>query len=241
MGKKKNRQHNKQHIFTNPAPIVTQEYKQQPTPSHITVECHINNNPSPEKKWADIALHNRILIGLTFGTVLAGTAVTWIYGWQLNVMRQTLRTDQRPWIKVTADFAPIEPLKRVVVNVHTVNNGKTPAKTVEAHFIVQKIKNGFSPDFKYSVPHLRVRNGVFFPNVTHDAATYDLNAPPLTQQEFDDYLARKIYFVMYANVEYADFFHIKHWTHICIFQQPTSGDGGVTAYPCSQYNDVDDN
>jgi hypothetical protein len=239
--RKKQRQEAQQHSRT--AAIPTGE-NQEPAAKKQSESKRNNDSGSkePSMKTFFYLIANDPRFLLEFIVVLAGIAVAIIYGLQLQAMRQTMRIDQRPWIKVTANFDPIEPLKPVVVKGQFIDNGKTPAKAVESHLVVEKIANGTFPQFGYPEPHLRFRNSLLFPGDPHEfTVTYPVDENSvLSQKEFDDFNANKFFFVFYTRVEYTDFFNVKHWTQVCVFQGPKTG-GVITSYPCTAYRDVDSN
>jgi hypothetical protein len=109
MANNKHRKGNKNNPRHNPPPVVTQQQPAKPQPSHVTVECHVHNDPKPEKKWSDVALHNKILIVLTLATMIVGTAVTVIYGLQLAAMHEAIDNVQENFIKENAPVIWVQP------------------------------------------------------------------------------------------------------------------------------------
>src|SRR5262249_13116312 len=150
---------------------------------------------------------------------------------------QTVRVDQRPWIKVTEDFGPIQAFNNVTASLQFVNYGKTPAQAIEAMFAIEKVRNGENPLLKFPNPHLGMTSGIMFPN-TPETQTFSMLHPDstasnllyysLTQQDSQDYQDRKIFFVVFAEVKYLDFFRVEHVTRFCHYITPNKPGGGVT-------------
>jgi hypothetical protein len=63
----------------------------------------------------------------------------------------------------------------------------------------------------------------------------------LSQDELNDFIAGRIFFVAYVDVSYSDFFGTRHWTRFCNFLHPTGIVQTYTARNCTDYNDIDDN
>jgi hypothetical protein len=169
---------------------------------------------------------------------------------QWSAMRQTVRVDQRPWIKITETFEPIQAFNNVTVHLQFVNYGKTPAQTIEAKFAIKKVKNGETPLLEFPHPHLGMTGGIIFPNTPNtqtfsmlhpDSTVSNLMFYSLTQQDFLDYQEQKAFFIVFAEAKYLDFFHIEHVTRFCDYITSNKPGGFVTAMPCTDYNGVDNN
>jgi hypothetical protein len=199
--------------------------------------------------WNACSLTDRIIA--IFTGVLACAAIYQfvIMGNQLDTMRK----DQRPWVKVSFTPAPIQPLTPIGGTVHLVNNGKTPARgTVRGDFAVETVKNGEQPKLNYPAPHTKFTTGLITPNdiptdVPVERARSGANkapeADPLIASEFDDFNQVKIFFVVYGTVYYADFFGTQHWTKFCTVILPPNPPPGstMTGQSCTNYGDVDSN
>ena len=172
---------------------------------------------------------------------------------QLDVMRK----DQRPWIKLTFDNLITTVGSPVGGNLHTVDNGKTPAKNIEGKFAIEKVKNGEQPRLDYGHAWTKFTVGSIFPNdpqaqaVNMQQIVFTPSGPSyqavvLSQPDFDDFIQGRIFFVAYGRVSYSDFFRVQHWTTYCIFFPAPESPAVVapkqyTARDCTDYNNVDDN
>jgi hypothetical protein len=169
----------------------------------------------------------------------------------LNSQLDTMRKDQRPWIKITLTADKPTTLAPLGGTIHLVNNGKTPAKgIIHGDFVVEIIKNGDQPRLDYPWPHIRFTMGMIVPSDTpSDIVVYRLRAANntsgvepdnLTVAEFNDFIALKTFVVIYGTVHYADFFGTEHWTKFCAPLIPEHTAGDFSYKPCSDYGDVDD-
>lgn len=172
-----------------------------------------------------------------------------ITGSQLDTMRK----DQRPWIKVSFTSHQTQALAPVGGTVHLVNNGKTPARgVVHGDFVVETVKNGEQPRLDYPLPYIRFTTGMITPNDTPADIFVERersgakNAPeidPLMASEFEEFKQVKIFFVVYGTVHYADFFGTDHWTKFCSVILPPNPppDSTMSGQACTNYGDVDSN
>lgn len=85
--------------------------------------------------------------------VVGGLSVLGVYILQWRVMERSLRVDQRPWIRITADIEPLHVGAPVIAHVHLTNVGKSPASLVAAQAALEMVKNGKEPEIDYSVRH----------------------------------------------------------------------------------------
>jgi hypothetical protein len=176
-----------------------------------------------------------------------------VMGGQLDVMRK----DQRPWIKLAFNTLTLKVGSPIGGNLHTTNNGKTPAKKFEGKFAIEKVKNGEQPRLDYGTSWVKFTGGAVFPNDPQVQAvnmTQTVNHPSgpayeavtLNQVDWDDYTRGNIFFVAYGSISYSDFFRVQHWTKYCTFVGAPESPATVspkqfTAQNCTDYNDVDDN
>jgi hypothetical protein len=207
------------------------------------------NNKKPTwwkrfKEWTkkDKTFTDWCIAAFTF--VLAVTAI-----YQFGVMGgqlDTMRKDQRPWVGLTFTIALNnnalqvgEPIKAVA---HVVNDGKTPARSVTGHIVIEMVKNGEEPRLNYDLRHSRFTTGALFPNQSEEYRAV-ASVPPVTQAESDDFDQRKSFVVVYGIVSYRDFFGKWHWTKMCnlFTTKPPNAIGGVTAILCADYGDIDGN
>ena len=200
--------------------------------------------------WGQCSLTDRIIAIFTVVLAVAAIYQFIIMGSQLDTMRK----DQRPWIKLSFTSSPTGASVPIGGIVEIVNNGKTPARgKVTADFVVEKIKNGDEPTFDYPQPHAVVIMGMIPPNdkpqsiyierkqLAADGKTVE--SDPLTPDEFRDFTDVKIFFIAYGTIHYSDFFGRDHWTTFCNWMTPPTPPSGtsVSASRCSKYADVDQN
>jgi hypothetical protein len=167
----------------------------------------------------------------------------------MNDQLNTMRKDQRPWIKVAFDPAPIQALEPMGGTVHVVNNGKTPARSVSIEVLFEKVKNGEQPKLDYPKPYMKLDEGTLFPNDPQNAwvqrvrsaANKSVEADPLTQSEVEDFTKLSVFFVIYGTAHYSDFFGVDHWTKFCQPIVTANTSGTATFKPCTDYGDVDSN
>ncbi len=210
-------------------------------------------NPAIRERFYDLARRSTLtdwIIAL-FTIVLAGAAT-----YQFVIMNgqlDTMRKDQRPWIKVSFTSPPLQALAPIGGKLHLTNNGKTPARgIVRGDFVVETVKNGEQPKLDYPRPHTVFTTGMIMPSETsqdipvqrvRSAASNGVENDPMMASEFDDFNRVKIFFVVYGTVHYADFFGADHWTKFCTVVLPSNPPPNTTmsGKPCTDYADVDSN
>jgi hypothetical protein len=214
-------------------------------------ESNNNDNPSRWKQFRDWAKQNSSFTDwciALFTFVLAGAAIYQfvIMGGQLDEMRK----GERPWISISFNNGTLKTNAPISSTLSIVNKGKTPARTITADVAIDAVKNGEEPKLNYPLPHTRFTTGLIFPG---DPYTIQINklrtsnngGPPeadlLTQPAFDDFQNGRLFFVLYANVSYKDFFGIEHWTRICAAWVQSRVPGSFTGQKCTNYGDVDSN
>jgi hypothetical protein len=169
----------------------------------------------------------------------------------MNGQLDTMRKDQRPWIKIAFVQDKLTALAPLGGTIRLVNNGKTPAKgIIRGDFAVEIVQNGDQPKLDYPWPHTRFTTGMIMPNdAPNDLAVYRVRAEHnasgwvpdnLTLTEFNDFTAFKTFIVVYGTVHYSDFFGTDHWTKFCTPLVPERATGNFTFQPCSDYGNVDD-
>jgi hypothetical protein len=216
-----------------------------------TAKSTKNKNPSRWQRFKEYVRSSSsftdwCIAAFTFVLAAASIYQFIIMGGQLDTMRK----DQRPWIRVVFSAAPMQALAPIGGTVQLVNNGKTPARgKIRGDFVVAKIKNGEQPGFDYPQPHVIAKMGMISPGDTPQNVTIerkqlaangtDIESYPLTAPEFEDVKQLKIFFIVYGTVHYADFFGTDHWTRFCQYMVPANVSGSVTAEPCAEYSDVD--
>jgi hypothetical protein len=147
-----------------------------------------------------------------------------------------LKKDQRPWISVLSQTKLPDKGNNLAVSFFFVTTGKSPAKSVQATFYVEGVKNGESPQLLATNQAGSFTTGILFPNTAPQIApiSYDLLGSQL-----EDFKEGRIFLTIYGHVSYTDIFHTQHWTNFCGFG--AGKEGGYTAQKCTAYNDTDDN
>jgi hypothetical protein len=179
---------------------------------------------------------NCVIAAFTFVLSLAAIYQFVIMDSQLKTMRK----DQRPWIKATAEIDDFVPLADIHGKLHLVTNGKTPALRVRGDLVIEKVANGDQPKFDYPDPHPAFVQGAIFPGDPVDVKI-PFPSSKLTADEIADYHNLKIFFVVYGVVHYSDYFGVNHWTKFCAYIFPSDASGELTAMTCANYGDVDGN
>jgi hypothetical protein len=167
----------------------------------------------------------------------------------LNRQLDTMRKDQRPWLKLDFSLNNLAVGQPITATMHIVNNGKTPARVVRGDMAIERVKNGELARLNYPLPHSGFTTGLVFPNVPVDApitmvrnsATGTPENDLLMQSELDDFQHLRIFFVVYATVYYKDFFRVDHWTKMCAVETPINVPGTFTGQNCTNYGDIDAN
>jgi hypothetical protein len=166
----------------------------------------------------------------------------------------TMRKDQRPWMKISFTMDPLQALGPVRGVLSWVNIGKTPARNIRGDFAIETVRNGEQPKLRSEGFHLTFATGMIMPNDTPGAyaiqrarpvgnAPGESEADVLSAPELQDFNELKIFFVVYGIIHYADFFAIEHWTKFCeVMYTPNPPPGTTfTGHPCAVYADVDSN
>ncbi len=186
-----------------------------------------------EKRVWGMTIFERIMASLTVCAVLIAFFTAVFIKNQLDDMRK----DQRPWVRAHMDFAPVQVQNPIISGtMHILNSGKTPAKSVNGSFFVEKVINGNEPTFADTKPFAKMTSGAKFPNIPADS---QLTVHLLTPPELGDLNEGKTFFVIYGTVTYTDFFRTEHWTKFCVTW--IMAPGNYTSKKCAEYNDVDDN
>jgi hypothetical protein len=168
----------------------------------------------------------------------------------LNSQLDTIRKDQRPWLKLDFTFNNLVVGEPITATLHMVNNGKTPARVVWGDMAIERVKNGELARLNYPLPHSRFTTGLLFPNappsdalvtMMRNSATNTPENEPFMQSELEDFQHLRIFFVVYATVHYKDFFGVDHWTKMCVAEVSANAPGTFTGQNCTNYADIDAN
>jgi hypothetical protein len=174
-----------------------------------------------------------------------------VMGGQLDTMRK----DQRPWLKVvsTADYTKIVENATVMGTTQVFNFGKTPAKNVFVEIAVERLQKDESPKLADDVLAMTAKEGVIFPNATDrdpipfgivKDATQRSDFEPISKDDARKFAAGELFYVIYGRAVYTDFFKTQHWTQFCRWlatpPPPQEQTRTFTAARCIKYNDLDD-
>lgn len=233
---------------------ATVESTQKKEPPKTTKnEATSKLNPSEKRRWG-LTRFEWIMAVLT----LAGVTVAIFTGLIFKDQLHEMRTDQRAWMHITTTGVQYETDKstgKVAVSfpIAIVNTGKTPATNIATVVVVEKDINGSWPDFIYEGrPASHETTGSAFPNVNESPFRAQLlqgipnstGVEPrlLSPSEYQDIVDGNAYIVIYAMTTYTDVFGTQHWTRFCNFATaPTTKSFNLTAKPCTDYNNVDNN
>lgn len=170
----------------------------------------------------------------------------------VKAIQRQMRVDQRPWIKLSANFATFAVKVGDTIKASTSfqETGKTAAMEIMAEWVIDLVDDGTTLKFPFKVPRAFYTTGVLYPSdpqVTQDVfwLTYDPKDKTKTiirtftvddVKKLNDGAA---FIIVYGRVRYVDGFHIHHWTHYCswTFSKP----GSYHASQCPAYNRVDKN
>jgi hypothetical protein len=167
--------------------------------------------------------------------------------WILHNQLRSARIEHRAWINITGKFDKIVEGQPLAIRFNLVNSGKTWAKKVGVRVVVEKVKSGESPSFKYSQLHVASFLGILVPNEPRPLTgvwlgrekSSLLNPPILTKADIDEINSGTIYIAMFGIITYSDVYDVPHWTRFCGWHSPVSGE--YSARNCTSYNDMDNN
>jgi hypothetical protein len=123
------------------------------------------------------------------------------------------------------------------------NVGKSAALDVGIKAEVQMLKAGIEPNFAYSKPPRNwQRAGMVYPNdppvaFPFSAFDKDGSAHIISDSEWNDFKAGKIYVSSYGEVTYKDIFGKAHWTHFC--SHADQGQRHDQFEKCAEYSKTD--
>jgi hypothetical protein len=223
-----------------------------------------NNESTTVKLEQDIRSGERWLIGVTAFGIIVNFFIGLIYLGQLKQMRKatqaatnasetgvkqldSMRKDERPWIKVTThSIVPAKPGGRVPVDktapINTpfeyINIGKLPAKNVDVEIFIEVVKNGEEPLLNKGNFLEGSTVGIIFPN---DPQNTSPGRPYiLAEGAWEDFAAGRSFLVVYGQATYKDVFSTSHWTNFCGYAAART-DIPFSARKCTDYNSTDDN
>jgi hypothetical protein len=207
--------------------------EKNPHSSHSNPECKYQPSPEPKRVWG-MTIFERIMAALTLVAVLVAACTVLAISNQSDVMKR----DQRPWVRAWFDAPPFQFSNPVIsITIHAMDYGKTPAKSLNGVFFIERVENGAEPSLPGDKPFATAAEGTQFPNIPADSTLQ--HAHSLSKTELDDLSAKKIFFVIYGTFTYTDFFNTKHWTRFC--QPWILVQGDYSFKKCTEYSDVDNN
>lgn len=224
-------------------------------PPQLAKEHTTGKQESREQKkfWIEVA---------TLVVVAAYTSITF---WQACSTSQAVSDssehfvlDERPWITITYDTAPIGINSPVVSRFHIVNTGKTAAKNLSVDANIEIVSAKEAPTFNKRGVNVVVQN-IMLPNSPSDAnigrrqRTDSRRDEPvvLSEAEYNSLRQGDSYMATYADVTYSDLFGISHWQRFCGWNAYFAGQASAQGVPmldkyfnsftCVSYNDADNN
>jgi hypothetical protein len=190
---------------------------------------------------------------------LAGIVIASLTGLIFYEQLHEMRTDQRAWINLTVGAAKVTKDSAgnasITVPITISNTGKSPAKKVLAEVVVEKVRNGDSPEFIYENRSRTYSvSGTLVPNATEEMdasllkgklhGTGEADSEPvfLTPFQYQDLTDGTSFLAVYARTSYVDVFDIPHSLRSCFFSKVSAPQPALTsAKACTLYNDVDNN
>ena len=116
--------------------------EQEQVPSKVVAEAELPKGVEVRKGEPDATQEKKYQRGslLVQGlALLAAVVVAVIYFSQLQVMQETMRVDQRPWVKLSVDGEPPRVGDIPSATVHITDFGKTPARNVFGSFVIKRV------------------------------------------------------------------------------------------------------
>lgn len=148
--------------------------------------------------WVKVGTISSIVLSV-FSVVTSGIALSVLYN-QLYVMR----IEQRAWIKIEHKGTQMEENKPLIAELIIKNIGKTPAKRIDASFMIRTVKKADVPDLKLSGTAFGAFSGLVNPDgvipvpVTMLKGEEDmLNPPVLTKEDFVKFKSGETYVVRF--------------------------------------------
>lgn len=169
----------------------------------------------------------------------------------VNAIKQQMRQDQRAWMSVAVTGAPVPGAKQGTITFKIAENrpieiplqlmdiGKTSARSVEAVFFVEVVKNGQLPrlDSPRKMAESGFSSGILYPNIPYESSAF--RGRPIDRAEQEDLIAGRAYIAVHGRVDFRDVFKVRHWTKFCLWVPLANAQ--YTSRECAQYNNVDNN
>ncbi len=204
-----------------------------------TTETREKEHHNRSVRWVIIGTLSSILISLaSVGTAIIALRIS---SHQLN----TMRLEQRAWVKVEHKLQPTAENKPLVADIVIKNTGKTPAKHIAANFRVQIVRKTDSPEMESGFNFHHV-SGILHPdtsltnNVPMMRETQSITNPTLlTKADLAKVESGEAYIAVFGRVTYSDVYGVSHWVNFCDwgYFKP----GPYNALACVGFNDVDNN
>ena len=209
----------------------------------------VSNNKgheNPDIRWID---RPRTMNILTLLILCSYVVLAFISFRQLRLTQQSLRTDERPWVKISSKVKVEGLVEDVPLSaiMEFKNVGKTAAKDVYMEIVMQVTPNGSIPNFGFEGPAVRNTMGAMFPNdpLTLPIAPFTQTGKGqyqplnLSHHDLEELQAGRAYIMVYAQVFYYDIFGVQHWTRSCGWHSVPPVEGKYTARECTAYNSID--
>jgi hypothetical protein len=157
-----------------------------------------------------------------------------------------MRIEQRAWIKIEHVATHFEENRPLIADLTIKNIGKTPAKRVDANFVIKIVKRDDAPDLKLVGSIFVAFSGLLNPDgvipvpVTRLDKENLLDPLVLTKDEFVKFKSREAYIVVFGRLTYFDVYGTSHWIDFCAWPH-NNRPGTYSSKECMDYNNVDDN
>jgi hypothetical protein len=171
---------------------------------------------------------------------------------QVDAIQRQMRQDQRAWIKI--DFGTFRTVDNqpLAVPWTLVNTGKTPAKHVDGHAVVEIVVRGQTPHFVYDrYPNAHFGANLVTPNepaksfgfqsLQFKPDTKDTEPLNMSTTEIAEINDGRAYAVVHGIIRYEDIFKTPHWIKFCTPSSASILKIQEFVKPCIDYNDADDN
>jgi len=177
-------------------------------------------------------------------------------GKSIDATLKQFHSEQRAWLSIelgTMHWAENEPIQ---VPMTLTNTGKTPAKRMTGHALVEKLLLGQVPHFGQA--SIYMRTGIIVPNAPISSWGFKSGKPIAEQRVTDkqellimsktdlaDVVAGRAFAVAHGEIDYSDVFGVPHWTRFCIYNAASTALTSFTMQKavtsCTKYNDTDEN
>jgi hypothetical protein len=167
-----------------------------------------------------------------------------------NATSAQMRQDQRAWVYISLENPRMVADEPYRVSWVLIDTGKTPAKHMDGHAMVEIVTIGQSPHFNYDrYPSAHFDAALMVPNaplspfgfqtLRFKPNTKDTEPINLSATDIAEINNGQAYIAIHGIVKYRDIFKTAHWIKFCSYQgNLLKVQGYIKA--CINYNDTDD-